>query len=1030
MTDDLARILIVDDETELMSVLCRGVSAHGYDVVGCESGEEALKELSNDNFDIILTDLMMPGMDGITLLKRAQEIDNSVLGIIMTGQGTIQTAIKAMRMGAYDYILKPFKMNILLQLLSKALMFVSLRKENIELKSTVAMYELTKAVSFSMDENAVLNKVADAAMEQSLADEMSIMLPIKETGELYVAAVRGEGREHLLGKRVKMSDSISGWVARNKENLDLQGRVEDERFASINPRFEIKYALSMPMMAGGTLIGVINLNAIRRRAFTIGQIKALSITIGLAAPALENARLFRNLQSAKEKYQDIFDNAQEGIFEMSPNGKLLMANQALASLLGCSSPEELAETVPEPERTIFPDGKSIEKLKGILREKRTVSSYEITAQKKDGTLIYCLLNANTRHAGKDGLTWRGWLQDVTERRKSRDVLERYRLLTENARDIILFIRSSSGRIIEANNAAVKAYGYSREELLSLTIMDLRFDAPGAIISEMNKAASKGITFETVHKKKGGGTFPVEVSSFGATIGEEIILLSIIRDITERKKSEDRIVENEIKYRTLFESASDGIFLEKDGKLIDCNTRALEMYGGTREQIIGKQITEFYAAHQADSRKSEDVAVNIAKAVYSGIPQLFEWRLTRSDGTVYDAEISLNLMVLKGEKLVLGVARDITERKRVEQIYRTFADNSPVGVYITQNDRFVYVNSQMEHYSGYGAEELIGSKITELIDPDDLESVKRNSNAMLNKASNAPYQYRIAGKHGRIRWLVETVTPITFREVPAVLGSVMDITDRKRAEDDLQRAKEMLIQSEKLAAIGQLASGVAHEVLNPVNIISMRIQLLDMTEGEGLSEQTRETLEICKSQIERVIKISKDLNQFARVSSKERASKDISDLINQIISLITPRLKVERINCQVKFDHSAPQLYMDSDRIGQVILNLINNAIDAMEGKSERILRIKTEYVSSGQLKSVKTVFSDSGSGIETEHINRIFDPFFTTKEIGKGTGLGLSISQAIINDHNGKIWAESNDMGGASFIISLPVSTNDIQGRQ
>jgi len=209
--ETLGRILVVDDEAELKNVLCEMLSDQGYETEGFPTGAEALAVLREREFDLLLTDLMMPGMDGIELIRAGIEIDPNLIGIVMTGQGTVQTAVEAMKTGAFDYILKPFKLNTLLPLLSRAMQVRNLRLENMQLKETVAIHELGKAIAFSSDLNAILNKIADAALQQCGADEVSIMLPTKSGRELTVAVVRG-GPE-TLGEQVPIEQGIAGWAA-------------------------------------------------------------------------------------------------------------------------------------------------------------------------------------------------------------------------------------------------------------------------------------------------------------------------------------------------------------------------------------------------------------------------------------------------------------------------------------------------------------------------------------------------------------------------------------------------------------------------------------------------------------------------------------------------------------------------------------------------------------------------------------------------------------------------------------------------
>lgn len=307
-TAPLGRVLVVDDEIELMSALCDMLEQRGYQPAGFSSGREVLEVLKEKDFDLLLTDLMMPEMDGITLLRAALEIDPHLVGIIMTGQGTVQTAVDAMKIGAFDYVLKPFKLQALLPVLGRGLEVRQLRRENVQLRETVAIYELTKVMAFTLDANTILSKVADAALQQSDADEVSIMLPSSEGDALYVAMVRGAERSHILGERLPLREGIAGWVARHQETLTLhgplQGEARDPRFAPVRPRDDVCSSIVMPMLAAGKLIGVLNVNATRRRrAFTLGQVKALSILAGTAASALDGVRLYRELREAHDQLE-------------------------------------------------------------------------------------------------------------------------------------------------------------------------------------------------------------------------------------------------------------------------------------------------------------------------------------------------------------------------------------------------------------------------------------------------------------------------------------------------------------------------------------------------------------------------------------------------------------------------------------------------------------------------------------------------------------------------------------------------------
>jgi PAS domain S-box-containing protein len=298
------RILIVDDDAQVLTALCQTLADWGYETRGCSAGPEALTLLRQADYDVLLCDLMMPAMDGITLLREANDLAPDLIGIIMTGQSSVPTAVEALRAGAFDYVLKPLRLSTLQPVLLRALEVCRLRTENMQLRETVAMCELSMAVAFSLDAHIILHKTADAALQACQADEASIMLPTQDSKELYVAVVRGGNREHLLGRSSPFTQGVAGWVASHQEPLLLQGAVEDPRFTPVYPRNDIRSALSIPMLTGGRLVGVLNVNATKRlRPFTPGEMKTVTLLANIAAPALVTTQLYQQLREAREELE-------------------------------------------------------------------------------------------------------------------------------------------------------------------------------------------------------------------------------------------------------------------------------------------------------------------------------------------------------------------------------------------------------------------------------------------------------------------------------------------------------------------------------------------------------------------------------------------------------------------------------------------------------------------------------------------------------------------------------------------------------
>jgi signal transduction histidine kinase len=224
-----------------------------------------------------------------------------------------------------------------------------------------------------------------------------------------------------------------------------------------------------------------------------------------------------------------------------------------------------------------------------------------------------------------------------------------------------------------------------------------------------------------------------------------------------------------------------------------------------------------------------------------------------------------------------------------------------------------------------------------------------------------------------------------------------------------------------AALGRLASGAAHEIRNPLHIMSLNLQMLEMT--EGLSEKTREALSVCNAQIERIVNIVEGLRSFSQIPVSRPAINDFNAVIENILADTAAHFEREGIRVEQQYDRGLPSLPADAEGIRTVMKHLLTNAIEAMKGEEKKVLKIRTQMIDSKEAAAiVRMTLSDSGHGISEENISKIFNPFFTTKVPDKGLGLGLFIAYGIIQDHSGTIRAENNETGGASFIIELPVA--------
>ena len=661
----VGRLIIVDDETELMTALCEILTRHGYETVGYTSGAEALAKLKEQDFDLLLTDLMMPEMGGIELLQAALEIDPDIVGIVMTGQGTVQTAVEAMKRGAFDYIMKPFKLNSLLPVLSHAIEVRYLRTDNMQLRETVAMHELGQALAFSSDLNQILNKVTDAVLQQCDADEASIMLPTSDGKELIIAIARGGHAEHI-GKRIPMGQGIAGWVAQNREPVTLNGEVHDERFTSINPRADISTAVSIPMIVGGSLIGVLNINITRpHRPFTLGQVKTLIMLATIVSPILENARLYAEKKRAEDLYRTLAEGSLATVFIVQ-DGKFCFINAAVASL-GYSAEELIGRY---SDTIIHPEDREMVKKRGreMLRGGHT-APYEFRTVTKQGQLRWLMqIVSPIPYEGRPAIL--GNAIDVTERKQAEETLreseKRYRELIDFL-PISIFEIDAAGSIISFNRTALEVFRYNQEDDKEGMIA-LQFFAPEEWqrVGENMGRVIQGISIpgqEFTFVRKDGSTF-IGLIYASPKIHENKTagIRGAIIDITERKLAEESLRNAEERYRSIFENAQEGIFQTTyEGQYLAAN-RALAT-------ILGYDSPEELMTTVIDITTQLYVNPEVRKALLKMIEEQgpvkgFETQFYRKDGSIIWVSVNQQAVRDAGGHVLYyeGFNEDITMKK--------------------------------------------------------------------------------------------------------------------------------------------------------------------------------------------------------------------------------------------------------------------------------------------------------------------------------------------------------------------------------
>jgi len=802
----VGKILVVDDEPELRIILAESLQRHGYEVTGCGSGRDALAELREREFDLLLTDLMMPEMDGITLLKAALEIDPHLIGIILTGQGTIQTAVDAMQMGAFDYVLKPFRLQNLMPVLTRALNTRQLRLENLQLRETVAIHELSQTISFTLDPHTVMSKLTEAALQQTDADEVSVLLPTSDGKEFYVAAARGELRERLLGERIPFDRSIASWVARERTPLILNGEVNDDRFVALWPRPAIRSSISVPMVVANKLIGVLNLNLISQsRPFALGQMKALSILAGAAAAALESADLYTQVLTTEEKYRSIFENATEGLFQTTSDGRLLTANPALARILGYDSPNEIIATITDLGQQLYVDPEDREEASRVQEERGTLEGFEFEARRKDGTRIWLSVNRRSvRNQKGEALYFEGSAEDITARREieeeKRKTRQQYESLVQSIDGVVWERDVRNSNFTFVSNQCERLLGYSVDQWLSepnFWTEHLHSDDRTAALEFYRQAITKGADHELDYRMiaaDGRVVWLRDTVTVDVMDQEHPHMRGVMVAITERKLAEDQLRKSEERYRDLVENARDLIY-EHDlkGNYTAANKAGERITGYTLEESLTMNM-----AQTVDPAYLDRAQEMLRRKLAGDSVTAYELMVISKDGRRIPVEVNSRLVLKDGVPVgVQGIARDITERKQAQ---KALSDSearkhaileSAMDSIITMDSEGLVVdwNPAAEKAFGYTAAAAIGKDMADLIIPCRFRDAHRQGLARYL----ATAEVRQMGKRLELsatradgtEFPVElTITRNELEGNPMFTGYLRDIADRKKAENRL------------------------------------------------------------------------------------------------------------------------------------------------------------------------------------------------------------------------------------------------------
>jgi PAS domain S-box-containing protein len=627
--------------------------------------------------------------------------------------------------------------------------------------------------------------------------------------------------------------------------------------------------------------------------------------------------------------------------------------------------------------------------------------------------------------------WYGSATDIEDRKRAEQELkvseEKHRVIVEAASDAVISMDESGG-ILLANPATARIFGYDPVELIGkpLTVLMPEFmrKLHEAGFRRYLATGERHLNWqgaEVTALRKNGQEFPVEVSFGEMTRNGHKVFTGFIRDISEKKRAENELRRQKELFQKIFENIPVIIaFRGQDRRIETVNPEFERAMGWTLKEIRGQNL-DIYALFFPDP-DSRQMALDLMAASTG------EWndlKVSVKDGRVIDVATTF-LRLSDGS--TLGIGQDITERKRAEAElresearFRLVADSAPVLIWMSGTDKLcTYFNKPWLDFTGRSLEQELGNGWAEGVDPEDLQRCLDTYIQSFDRREAFRMEYRLRRHDGEFRWVLDIGAPRFNPDgsFAGYIGSCIDVTEKRRAEEQLRQAQENLARVSRVIAMGELAAAIAHEVNQPLGaVVTNASASLRWLAGQppNLGE-AREAIDRTVRDANRASEVIVKIRALLQKVPPQMEQLDVNVVIREVLTLADNELLRSGIAVQTDLAPDVPKVFGDRVQLQQVLLNLILNGIDAMRTITHRPreLRIKSATHPDGVLIQVH----DSGDGVNPEQANHIFDPFFTTKP--QGIGIGLSVGRSIVEAHGGRLWFTPGASHGVVFQFTVP----------
>ncbi len=634
----------------------------------------------------------------------------------------------------------------------------------------------------------------------------------------------------------------------------------------------------------------------------------------------------------------------------------------------------------------------------------------------------------------------GKLEEGMAEENIREREQRFTAITDSVLDAIMLI-NDRGEISFCNPASERIFGYNSSEVIGKNVHELlappeyhaAYRSGFKEFAVSGRGNAVGRITQLVARRKNGEEFPIELSLSGFKIDGRWHAAGIVRDTTNRKRAEMALKEIEERFGNFLNSSKDLVFIkDQHYRYLFVNKANQDFFGLSEQEIIGKTDFELMPEELAEKcLKSDQLAI-----AENDIVTVEE----RSTDRIF--EIRKFPVKLACQKVGVGAfIRDITTRKRAEEAlesseekYRNLVESiSDVIFEIDELGTLTYISPVVRNMAGYEAEDLIGKSFLEFVHPEDRDVLMKRFSE-LTEGVEYPWEYRLMGKSGEVRYVRTYTRPIMKKNIfEGARGTLIDITDRKKLEEQRLEMERKLLQTQKLESLGVMAGGIAHDFNNQLAVIlgNLELALTDQT----LDPKTRLSMENAVKASERSAELSRQMLIYSGSAFYLPNDIHLDELLNRNFGLMKLGVS-EHVSLSLDSSDTLPLINGDPEQIQRVIMNLLTNASEAI-GDTKGYVTIRTgvmdcdsAYLSHSRLQEKpqpgRFVFLevvDNGYGMNDETLQRTFDPFFTTKFWGRG--LGMPEVMGIVKGHHGTIMVDSQIGEGTTIRVLFPAVVLD-----